>query len=154
MHCFIPLINRLQNYSLRLCLKCVLLTGMSDMFIISSVTHTACLYFSKKKKGSLWGTQMGLLMENSPFHITCHLVPDAKIRVWKQTWKEKEHNRDLKSIHTVAKGSCSGQGQTFIRRHCLEPDLCGSQPYRACKSDTTPEVIPFESQLPLTKYVN
>lgn len=110
--------------------------------------------FLKKKKGSLWGTQMGLLMENSPFHITCHLVPDAKIRVWKQTWKEKEHNRDLKSIHTVAKGSCSGQGQTFIRRHCLEPDLCGSQPYRACKSDTTPEVIPFESQLPLTKYVN
>lgn len=47
MYCFTLLINRLQNYSLRLCLKYVLLTGMSDVFIASSETHTT-VYIPKK----------------------------------------------------------------------------------------------------------
>lgn len=52
---------------------------------------------------------MEVLMEKSTFQITCHLDPDSKIRVLKQEsflWKEKEQNRDLKSIHMLAKGSC------------------------------------------------
>lgn len=123
MYCLTPLINRAQNYSRRLCLTCVLPTGMSHVSIISSVTHTARLYSSK------WFSleNSNTLMENSTLHIICQ---DQGIEA-RGLWKERGKNKDLTSIHMIAKGSCSGQGQTFTGRHCLEPALCASLPCRA-----------------------
>lgn len=46
-----------------------------------------------KKNGSLWRIQMEVLMENSTFHITCHLDPDAKIRVLKQESFGRKKNK-------------------------------------------------------------
>lgn len=143
-YCFTPLINRLQNCSLKLCLKCVLLTGMSDVFIISSVTLTACLYYSKKKWFSLENSNGSI---NGKLHISYHLSSGPRCQDQnteaRELWEEKEQNRDLKSIHTLAEGSCSGQGQTFIRRHCPEPNLCESLPCRAYKSDASPRGDPL-----------
>lgn len=116
MYCFIPLINRPQNYLLKLCLKYVLLTRMSDALTISSVTHMACLYAAKR-----FSVENSNGIINGKLDIS-HLSSEPRCRDQgneaRELWKEKEHDKDLRSIHMVAVGS--GQGQTFSRRRGLD----------------------------------
>lgn len=147
MYCLTPLINRAQNYSLRLCLKCVLPTGMSHVSRISSVTRMAWLYSSK------WFSleNSNTLMENSTLHI---ISQDQGTEV-RELWKERGKNQRLDVRPYDSQGQLLRQdkgrlspGDIALSQPCVL--LCLAEPVNQM---LTPEVASFKAQLPLTKCV-
>lgn len=82
-------------------------------------------------------------MENSAFHITCHLDPDAKIRESKRALEGNGTEQRLKVYPYNSQGQLPRTKETFTRRHCLEPDLCEFLLCRACKSVASPRGDPL-----------
>lgn len=146
MYCFTPLINRAQNYSLRLCLKCVLPTGMSHVSIISSVTRKAWLYSSK------WFSleNSNTFMENSTLRIICQ-----RSGHWSKRALEGKGKKQRLEV-----SPCDSQGPLLRTRADFSPgDIALSQPCvllrhaEPVNQMLTPEVVSFKAQLPLTKCV-